>query len=73
MDNAILDQLSKTIQDLNEAAHGVLFTKWTPFPEMRPQRPFSLLQNDIEIVLGLMHVKELDDVWTFEFLHDLDL
>lgn len=72
MDHAILDQLSETIQNLNQAAHRVPLIQWTPFPEMRPQGAFSLLQDDVEVVLGLMYVKKLDDVWTFKLLHDLD-
>lgn len=74
MDDSVFNKLTKPIEYLDEVLHGLLLFQSAALLEVLPERSsLRQLQNDVEIVLGLVHIMKPDDVLTFEPLHNLNL
>lgn len=68
MGDTVFDELTEPTHDLEEVAHSFLLIESVTLRAFETRPEGSLLgqfENDVEIVHGLVHVVEFDDVGAF--------
>lgn len=74
MDNVVLVEVVKPIDKLAQNLNGLVFSEEAAFFNISFKISFiAKLHDEVEIVIGLFHVVEFDDVGTFATLQNFYL
>ena len=70
----MFNELNKSCENIYEELKGILFAHGFVLLQIGVEiTTVAKFLDDVIVIAGLHHVKQLDHVGTLEFLHDLDL